>query len=318
MLIEVFRTVTVILGGLVAGYLSRKSGRLSADLSPEINRTTLVYLQPLATALALWGLKDPSWQTAFLPLYGAVLVFAMWPVGAGVARLLRLDRSAQGAFVQATMFSNTGFTYGIFLAFVRLGDEGAALGTIYTLSFMPLVYTLGFVVAARYAHESPPSNAAILREIVVKPESRNPLLAVVVGLLLHFVGPPRPSSMQLLSDVTIPASTAAFLFSIGLGMRLSAIRQHLRACATMHLLKFIISPAVGLGLAYAFGYLRPGNANLLEVCFIQAATPTAIMAIVISQAFNQSRDLANALWLTTNLSAIALAPVILYVTRLMG
>jgi predicted permease len=182
---------------------------------------------------------------------------------------------------------------------------------------MPLVYTLGYLVAGRYAHDHPLSGREMLGEFL-KPESRNPLLAVVLGVGLHYLGPVRPSSMQLLSDVTIPASTAAFLFSIGLGMRLSAVREYWRQCAVMHLLKFAISPAIGLALAYAFGYFAPGNSHLLQTTVIQSATPTAIMAIVVTQVFNQNRDLASALWLTTNLSGIVLAPAILYAARLIG
>ena len=318
MLTEVVRTVTVILGGLVAGYLTRKTGRLSADVSPRINSLTLIYLQPIATLLALWGMRDPTWQTALLPVHATVLILAMVPVGALVARRMRLDRPSQGAFVEATMFSNVGFTYGIFLAYMALGDEGAALGSIYCLSFMPLVYTLGFLVASRYAYDKPPTGAQMLRETFVKPESRNPLAAVVIGIALHYIGPHRPSSMQLLSDVTIPASTAAFLFSIGLGLRLSAVKRYWKPCAVVHILKFVVSPAIGLGLAWVFGYFAPGNSHLLQVVIIQAATPTAIMAIVITQVFGQNRDLASALWLTSNLSGVVVAPVLLYVARLIG
>jgi predicted permease len=51
--------------------------------------------------------------------------------------------------------------------------------------------------------------------------------------------------------------------------------------------------------------------TLLQVVFIQSTTPTAIMGLILAQLFDLDEQLANAAWLTTNVAAVALAPVVL-------
>ena len=73
-------TASVILGGLSLGYALRKTGRVAEAAAVPINRFALIIVQPLVIALALWMMKPIDWQALLLPLYGIVLILAMWPV----------------------------------------------------------------------------------------------------------------------------------------------------------------------------------------------------------------------------------------------
>ena len=317
LLIDAARTMVTILGALVVGYGLRKTGRVGEHLGPAVNRFTLIWGQPVVIGVALWAMRPPDLRTLALPLHGAAMMVLAWPLSALVARVLPMDRPALGAFVGSAVFSNVGFTFGAFLAFVAVGAQGAALGSVYCISFMPLFFTLGFFLARRYSALEQEGAMASLVSQFRDAETRNPTLGILAGLLLNILRVPAPSQSPFFIDIAMPATTAAFLLAIGLSLRLSAVRVYWRECALMHAVKFVILPALGLALAAALGYWQIGDHTLLRVAFIESATPVAIMSVMLAQVFDLNVPLAGALWLTTNLTATLMAPVILLLARML-
>ncbi len=304
--------LSVILGALTLGYLARKLGVLPAQLSRRISRFAMTWLQPPLIALLIWGLQAPSWRTALLPGILAALIALNWPVGALGSRILGLRRDRAGSFVLSSMFSNMGLTYGAFVCYILLGERGAALGMIWILSFTPMFYTLGFFVARRYGGDGPQTLGQTIRATLRAPESRNPLIGFAVGgLLLAFV-PERPESAAAIVDVWVPISTSVYLFAIGLSMRLSSVVTYRRECAAIGVVKFVVTPALGLGIAWLLGYWSIPDPALRQVVLIQSASPASIMGLVLGQIFDIDEHLANAAWLTTNIAAVALAPLLLH------
>ena len=97
------------------------------------------------------------------------------------------------------------------------------------------------------------------------------------------------------------------MLSIGVTIRLSAIRKHVSEYFSVSLQKFLILPLLGLGLSYLFGL---GDLSR-KVVFILATMPAAINSIVIVNVFNLDRDLTNSLFLvTTALFVILLFPLL--------
>ena len=305
--ISVARMLAVIIGALVAGYLARRSERFPADCSGGITRSAMSYLQPIPLMLMIWGLEPPGWQTSLLPFFSAALILLIWPVSWLFARLLRLDARGTGSFVIISMFSNVGLTYGAFVCYILLGELGAALGLIYCLAFSPLFYTVGFFIGRRYGTEGGQGIAAIIRDTWRDPQTRNPLLGFTLGGVMNLVGLPRPELAAPLLDILIPGTTAVFLFAIGLSLSLASVVRQTRACLALGLIKFVICPAMAMGLAWLIGLGRGVAQPVLQVLFIESATPVAIMALIVPQIFDLDKDLANAGWLTTNLAAIGLA-----------
>lgn len=320
LLIDTIRTMTVILGGLVLGYCLRRSGRTGPGLGTAVNRFALIWVQPVVMCLALWTMEQPDLGTLALPIYAVALIFLMWPVSALIVRATpsaRGDASTEGTVVLAGMFSNVGFTYGTFLAFVLLGANGAALASVYCMAFMPAVFTLGFFVARRYAGGEQQSFWHSLAAVFRDPETRNPVLGIVLGLAVNLLHIKPPPETALLIGVSMPLTTAAFLLAIGYGLELSSLREYWRLCALVHAAKFVVTPVLGLGLAWAFGYWQMVDHSLLKVCFIEAAAPVAIMSVMAVDIFGLNRRLAGALWLSTNLTGVILAPVILLIARVL-
>jgi predicted permease len=246
-----------------------------------------------------------------------VLILLTWPVGSGIGRLMRLRDGDLGAFIGSSMFANIGITYGTFLCFALLGERGAALGYLYGVSYMPTFFTLGFFVASRHSQGPTPTPWQTLRETLRRPESRNPITAMAIGLLLFATGLPRPHALGTVVDVVVPVATFLYLFAIGLSLSPRAMIAHWKPALAMHAVKFLAVPALGLTLAYAVGLQHSEHADLLRIMFIEAGTPAAIMSLVLAQVKRLNVDLANACWLATNLTAIALAPLWLYIASVL-
>jgi len=315
LLVDTVRTMAVILGGLMTGYCLRKSGWVAERHGNRVNRFALMFIQPLVICLALWMMQRLQWRALLLPLYGITLILALWPVAAVLGRTLRLDRPALGSFVTASMFSNVGFTYGTFIAYVALGPVGAALGSLYCVSFMPTFFTLGFYVGKRYSGDDRGGLLRALGKQFADPQTRNPVLGIVAGLALNLLRVPAPAAGEVIIDVAMPATTAAYLLAIGLGLHLSAVKVYWRECLLAHLSKFVLGPAVGLALAMVFGYFAMADRGPLVVVFIQSAAPVAIMSVMLAEVSGLNPKLAGALWITTNVTAVLLAPVILLAAR---
>ncbi|MFO8081774.1 MAG: AEC family transporter [Armatimonadota bacterium] len=305
--------VSVIVGSLAIGYAARKLRWLPTELSPRITRAAMIWIQPPLLALLIWGLEAPGWRVALLPVMLAVLITVMWPIGALGGRLLGLDRQRAGAFTVSCMYSNMGLTYGAFVCYILLGEQGAALGMIWCIAFMPMFYTLGFVVSRRYGHDGQRGIGETLLDVMREPESRNPLLGLALGGLLYALAPARPEVGGAIVDFLVPFSTGIYLFAIGLSLRLTSVVTYWRESAAIGAVKFLVTPAIGLSLAWFAGYWAMEDRTLLQVVFIQSTTPTAIMGLILAQLFDLDEQLANSAWLTTNVAAIALAPVVLYI-----
>jgi len=314
---KVIEAVSVILGGLTAGYIARRWGWLPGSTAELLTRWLLAYIQPAPIVLALWSLPVGDWKAAVLPLIYVILTVLMWPAAALAANILRLDSIEKASLILPAMFSNQGFTYGSFVCYIAMGPQGLAMATLFILPFTLLLYTVGFAVPGRYVARPGGGLRRAITESLTRSYRRNPLLALLVGLALALWRVPQPEFIVGLLNLLMPVSAFALLFAIGLTIRLSTIKDYLGSVAAMHLLKFVVQPALGIGLATLLGFWsQPGHA-FLKVILIQTMTPSGIMSLAVVQALRLKSNLANACWLTTNLVAIPLAGLLVWLAGLL-
>ena len=304
--------LSVIVGALVLGYAGRKSGRVPEGWSTPITRNTMTFVQPIVLALMIWGLQAPGWKTSLLPFIAGALMLAVWPVSWALARALKLEGARRGAFVLACMFSNVGLTYGAFVCYILLGEQGAVLGLIWCLAFSPMLFTVGMLIGRHHGREGTEPLHKMIRDTILDPQTRNVLVGFVIGGALFAFQVARPAWIGPLVGTLIPVSTALYLIAIGLSLRLTAVVNYWRECVAVGAVKFLITPAIALGIAWLAGMWTAPDHTLLKVVFIQSTTPAAIMGLIVSRLFDLDQDLANATWLTSNLAALGLADVVLH------
>jgi len=313
---KTIEAVLVIVLSLAAGYFCRRRGLLAPPQAPRISRTGLTFLSPVVTFLVMWALQPVGWGAAALPLICALIILLMWPLAAPLGRRLFSDPASRAPWALCSMFSNQGTTYGTFICYIALGAQGAALATIFVLPFMPLIYLLGFHLAGTHTGRTT-SPWKSFAHTFRQGYSRNPLLGIAAGLLMHLIVPTMPHFGRQALEVLIPLNTAIQLFAIGVTLRFSVIGAYLQPVLLMHAFKFLLTPLLGLALATAFGLWGQADNEMVKVVFLQCSTPVAILSLVIVQVTRQNMNLANSLWITTNLFAALWAPVVLWLVRLL-
>jgi predicted permease len=310
-------SMVILYGALAAGYLARRRSPAIADKSPGLIRFNLLFIDSPLVAVIFWMLapedRAGTWQ---LPLIGFILSSLLFGVGLVVARVQGLGRSETGAFLCGSALSNIGSTYGGLVCLVVLGIQGLTLSQAYTIYITPFTFLVMFQVVAGYASKE---NAAGLRALLpqfIKDVARwLPILMILIGLALNFYAPRPPQWMNPVVTVWVLVMTAGYSFAIGASFQLGKIREHLKPCLALSAVKFIISPALAVGLMMFF-HLTPLQK---QVIFIESAMPMAIYAVVLTGLTGLSRDLANSCWLFTTIVALPLVlPLSVMVTRCLG
>ena len=283
---------------LTAGYLLGRTGRVHEGLSTSLVRTTTWTVQLAVAIITFWGISFPR-EALLLPLASAALSLSLLPPAWALSRLHGHSPSQRGSYIAAVMFSNIGLTLGGFLCLLFLGEEGLGLSVLYMLSFMPLFVTVGFSIGRRYRGPDAKGGRPDLLSLVLP-------ASLGLGFLLNVFGPPRPGALAEANRFLVPLTSACYAFAIGLSLRLGSVLRYRMEVVSVGLLKFGLSPVLGLTLGSLLGL----EGTALKVVFVEAAMPVALSTLVLAHLFDLDRDLANACWIATTLAVLPLSPVI--------
>ncbi|MFH1856877.1 MAG: hypothetical protein ABH836_06645 [Candidatus Omnitrophota bacterium] len=317
---KILFSVIILFGGLLAGVLFKK--RKGCDYCQDFSRELLIVLTkvvtPVIVCLSFWVIDvSRHINILTLPLIGfLVSALTIFPARF-MASAHKLNRSQTGSYITSAVFSNIGYTLGGFLAFVLLGEAAFGLTVLYCLYFKPFYYTVGFYMAEYYGTETKTNIIESLKKIFTEGVRLLPLLGLLMGVLLNLSGLKRPDFLGFVNQLLIPSSTVAFLFGVGMTLRLSAIGRYKTELFSMSVIKFIVSPVIGLGIAYLMGYGNLMEGLPLKVVFIESVMPVAIASLVLSNLFDLDKDLSNSCWILTTLLVIPLLPLIIWILNLL-
>lgn len=266
---------TMLVVCLLAGLLLRRAGRVGDNAHQALNAVIIHLALPAVTLRTLHGFQfdaehlGPVAMPWLLFTIGALL---FWSLG----RALGLARAQVGALTLVGGLGNTSFV-GVPMIETLHGTDGVGLGLLIDqLGSYLALSTLGVAAAAWYSVDGRLSGREMLRRIVTFP----PVIALAIAILSRPMAYP-PALDQMLArigDVLAPLA----LLSVGMQLRLDAIREHARALALGLSYKLVLAPALVVGLLCA------ADADLsmvTRVSVIEAAMPPMIGAgIVAAQA----------------------------------
>lgn len=269
---------------MVLGLVAAHWGRPPEGLSKSLNWWVLNIATP-ATVLeivphlqfnsSLWFLAVSMW-----------LIFAVtWTCFHVLAKFFQWSRNTLGAMILLAGLGNTSFV-GFPLIEALRGKEALAYAAIADQVGAFLAINIGgILVAACYTGVKP--NA---RTIAVKIALFPPFIALVLALVLSMTSG-RPVMMDgLLSRLSSTLAPLA-LFSVGLQLRLQALKHH-----TTHLI-LALSWKLGLApaLVLAAGWLFNIQAQTLTVSVLEAAMAPMISAAILAEQHDLNPPLANLL-----------------------
>jgi predicted permease len=314
----------LIVTGLIAGYLwqrwARATGpsRVSAIplIRKRLQKTGLLFFMPISFVAAVWVVPFENIRVWFLPLIGAGALMLGGFCGLGAATLMRKTDLQKGTLFCCGSFTNIG-SIGALVSFVFLGEPGFALIAFYKLFEEIIYYSIGFPVARYFSGAKGDANLIQrIKQVGTDPFFLAATGAFAIGFILNQSGLSRPPIFETINAVFVPAGTFILLTSIGLGMRFSSVADNLIEGMAIFLIKFIIIPLAAVSAATTLGLNEINNGLPVKVVLIASSMPVAFTALVAASIYELDLDLANACWLVTTGSLLAVVPWLAFLLTL--
>lgn len=293
------------------GYLIKRVGLLTADMAKVINKLVFRVFMPVMLFLNVYKIESLADIELDYIIYAAaatVLVFALC-IPAVIVVTKKGER--RGALLQACFRSNYALI-GIPLAESLFGQTGVSVATLLSAVSIPLFNILAVISLSVFGTvEQKPSVKKILLGIV-----KNPLIQsifwglVVLGVRALFLNfeiefrlteiKPIYTALGYLSNLATPLA----LLMLGVQFEFSAVKELKKEIVFGTLMRTVIVPALGLGIAFLFFRSSFDGAKFAALVAL-FATPVAVSSVPMAQEMGADHTLAGQLvvW-TTLISAI--------------
>lgn len=268
---------------LLAGWALRAGARVGDHAQLPLNAVIIHLALPAVTLRTLHGFSFDAGHA--LPVLMPWMLFALGALLFGLmGRALGLARAQIGALTLVGGLGNTSFV-GLPMIEALHGRDGLALGLLIDqLGSYLALSTLGVAAAAFYGSGGPVGARQVLRRVITFP----PVIALVAALLLRPWPFPAPldAALARIGDTLAPLA----LLSVGLQLRVEALREHARALALGLSYKLVLAPALVLAALWLAG-ADPGTASRVSV--IEAAMPPMIGAGIVAAQANLAPRLVS-------------------------
>lgn len=275
---------------LVAGLLLRRAGRVGDNAHQALNAVIVHLALPAVTLRTLHAFPfdaEHLWPVAMPWMLFAVGALLFWSAG----RALGLTRAQIGALTLVGGLGNTSFV-GLPMIETLHGRDGLGLGLLIDqLGSYLALSTLGVIAAAWYAADAGGDAAggrvgarAMLHRIVTFP----PVIALVLALVLRPLPfpPALDGALARIGETLAPLA----LLSVGMQLRLDALREHARALALGLSYKLVLAPALVVALLW---WVDADLGMVTRVSVIEAAMPPMIGAGIVAAQANLAPRLVS-------------------------
>lgn len=261
---EIVLPIFVIVG--LAFTLSRTRG-----LQPgPISGLTLYLFVPALTFSSLTRTTLAANDALPIVLFALALIIAMYALAVAIARVVRMDRPTESAFILSTLFMNAG-NFGLSMTLLAFGQEGLQRAIIFFVCQSTMGNSIGVFLASR-------SNAGVLDSL--KATARTPVVyAACAAVAVMVLGLPVPALIarpaELLGNAAIPSMLVVLGAQIAANAKLG---EGLPMVVAVSGVRLLFSAAVALGLTWALGI----SGLTQQVLILQASMPTAVFTIILA------------------------------------
>ncbi len=293
-LVDVIVPVVLVAG---AGFLFARLTRF--DVTP----LTKLSFYVLAPAMIYHSLQHASISEAMVLnvglfvflVHGALLLLA----GLGV-RWTHWDGDTRVSAMMSLSFANCG-NYGLPILLFAFGEPGFVLGIVYMVAHQVFQIVFGVPLASWRRGMSLP---ALTRQLLTVPW----LYAVILGMAARAASFELPAAVgrgvELVADALIPVQ----LLLLGMALAGAKLGRVARQAAPIAIAKMIAPPLLAWGTAAALGLTGVLRAALI----LEASTPTAINALILSLQYNRRPDLTASVVLLTTIGGVGTTALLLW------
>jgi len=330
-ILDCVRIIAWMIGPVLAGYVLWRSviskqpqgHEKAAKASRILGRLSLIGFAAPMMLLAVWGaapeLEGKMW---FLALIGLAVHVAGGAAGWGIARLRREPQALHGVYLMSGACSNV-LTFGSITILLLLGTETdpearSALGqmAIYRLAELPYYFLVVWPVAAvisKRGEDSSMTTREAIRKAFRGPQIA-PVIGIVIGAALGQSPFELPENLDGLNQFLVRANVLALGVTVGLGLRRANPVRDWKPCLEMSGIKFLLMPAIGVGLGIAAGL----DSTSIQVIAICASMPVAFMAVVGAVLYRLDDERIGSFWLFTTAAVVVVVPALAWVVPRLG
>lgn len=288
---------------IVAGVGYAAGRRLHLD-SQTVGQLIFNIFSPALVFFSLYESQIGGSELGLLIAATAMIQLSMAGLSFLVMNLQRADRVERSSVMLSSFCLNAG-NFGLSIAAFAFGDAVLARAVVVYISNTILNYTLGVFVASS-GRQSP--RGALLNIL------RVPAVYASVGaLLVRGLNTELPLVVVRSAEVMKDAAIPLMLILLGIQLSQSARLQKWTLVTTGVLLKLLIAPLVGVGLALIFQL----NALAMIAFVLQASMPTAVITLILAKEYQLDETLMlNLIMATTLLSPFTLSVIILFLRQM--
>ena len=283
-----------IVAGL--GYLLDRKFHLDVK---TISRVSFYVLAPCLIFTSLTRSFVSGEEFGRIILFEVLLTVGLLAITWSIARLARLTRQQESAFLLSVLFMNAG-NYGLSVNLFAFGEEALARAIIFFVGSNVLINTLGIFLASRGRADV---KTALLNVFKVP---------MVYAVVLAFVARSLPWSVTETSwfrglDTVGRAAVPVMLLLLGVQLARNSLGRELKRVSAATFLRLGLAPLLSLVLAAVTGL--SGDAR--RACVLEASMPTAVTSVILALEFDVLPDfVTGVIFLSTLLSPLSLTLLI--------
>lgn len=308
-LIFAFNSVSPIILTVAVGYFLKKIGLMSGDFAKQANKLVFRVFLPAMLFLNVYGITSFDNVSPGYILYALTALVILFGLSIPTVILFTQKKKCRGAMLQGVFRSNYALI-GIPLASSLFPGDGAAVATLLSAVMVPAFNILAVIGLSIFNNDGEkPNFKKVLTGI-----AKNPLiLSIAAGLLSLGVRaifvkvgiefrisniPAIYSTLKYLSNIATPLA----LLVLGAQFEFSAIPELKREISFGVILRSIIVPTLGIGVAYlAFGRIFSGAQFAALVAVF--CTPVAVSSVPMAQEMGADAELAGQLVVFTTITS---------------
>jgi predicted permease len=270
-------------------------------LDPEtLSKISFYLLGPCLLFSAIAGSEIQTSDAAQILALVLLLMASLAVISLVASRLLRLERNLQHAFLLGVIFMNSG-NFGLSLNLFAFGEPALAFASIFFVFQSILVNSLGVLIAS--------SGTKTLRKAAIGLLKVPGLYAVVLAVAVRATHTTLPPAIERSVDLLGQAAIPMMLLLLGVQLqriKWAGVSLPLVVASTFRL---ALSPLVALLLVSVLGLEGPARQGVV----LEAATPTAVVTILLSTEFDlEPQFISSVVLATTLLCPLTLTPILAY------
>ncbi len=299
-----FESLFSVLLFFILGYLSRKFNIFDEKSADTLIRFIIFFAFPSLVIYNVYYL-DLKRSFFFVIISGWLVILFSIFLSLVIGRYMEFDRVKLSSFIMMASFGNTSFL-GFPFQLALIGEEGLRYAVVFDqlASFLPVSLISPFILS--YGQSS--GNIGIdIKKVITFP----PFIALLSAFMIKGIYIPEfvLNGLKMLGLTVIPLA----LFSIGINLRFSKVRERIKDISVVIFIKMIFVPLFALVVLYLFS-VKPETQWLSFI--VEISMPPMVLASILVIGAGLDRDLAvSSVGIGIIISFITV-PVILYITQI--